>query len=216
MDLQKGGAAYHQQLIDEITQLEWEMFSAVSNVGGQASCQRDNDTFFVMRKSQHFIWSDDTLESYKTDLTMAELAQVNLMTYKYGYMMAKTFPEEYETIKDQLPEITAEKRALATALTLQHNAWTKEIAAKYPHLCSRGRPLDDVEAGEGTWPSVENYFFCELVTYSNKTLRHCQRDFEEAKKRGENLALEIVKEMARYRGYAQIEDLENALAKIGG
>lgn len=214
--MHSGASACHQHLVEEITRLEWEMFSEVSNVGGQASCQRNNATFAIMRKAQHSVWSDDTLESYKTDLLVAAAEQRNLMTCKYGYMMAKTFPEEYAVIKDQLPEIGAEKRELATMLTLQHNAWTKAVAAKYPHLCSLGRPLDDVEAGDSSWPSVENYFFCELLTYSNKTLRLCKRDFEAAEKTGENLALQILQAMARYRGYERLEDLESALSKRNG
>ena len=38
-------------LSERIIQLEWEMFSAVSNIGGQASCQQDRGTFEVMRRS---------------------------------------------------------------------------------------------------------------------------------------------------------------------
>lgn len=203
--------SYRRRLIEEITQLEWEMFSTVSNVGGLAACQKSNGTFEVMRKAQHNIWSNDTLESYKTDLMSAAENHLNLMTCKYGYMMAKTFPREYEEIKDQLPNISEEKRELVMTLTLQHNAWTKESAKRYPRMCAYGRPLDDAAAGDSSWPSVENYFFCELLTYSCDTLRLCLRDFEVNTQRGDNPALQILKGIAFHHGYERLEDLEEAL-----
>lgn len=203
--------SYKEQLMQDIVELEWDMFSTVSNVGGVASCQRKDDVFFVMRISQHDIWSEETLESYKADLMTAAQQQLNLMTFKYGYMMARTHPEEYEEIKDALPEIGEERQSLATSLALQHKQWTREMAERYPRLCAYGRPLDET-AGYRGWPSVENYFFCELLTYSIPTLKLCVRDFEEAKKRSENPVMQILRSIAHYHGYERLEDIEHRLA----
>ena len=41
-----------QELAEEITQREWKMFHNTQNIGGQASCQNDRETFEIMRKSQ--------------------------------------------------------------------------------------------------------------------------------------------------------------------
>ena len=201
---------YRRQLISEIAQLEWEMFSAVPNVGGPAVCQNRKDVFFVMRAAQHAIWSDDTLESYRADLLTAQKNQLNLMTCKYGYMMAKTFPEEYEELKNRLPQVSEEKRTLAAQLTRQHMAWTKEAADRYPGICSHGRPLDEISRYT-TWPSVENYFFCELLTYSCATLQLCARDFEEDARRRRNPAIQILNEIAVCHGYTHLEELETTL-----
>ncbi len=200
--------------INEITKLEWDMFSAVKNVGGPAGCQSQRKTFEIMRKAQHQMWGDDTLETYKMDLLTATLNGDNLMTYKYGYMMKSTFPQEYEQIKDQLPEIGSARRKLVTWLTEQHNEWTKEAAAKYPKLCAWGRPLDEQAANGSTWASVENYFYCELLTYSTATLQWCKRDFEECLEAGENPVLGVLTYIAECYGYTKLEDIEAALQKV--
>ena len=123
--------------------------------------------------------------------------------------------EEYEQIKDSLPEIGSGRRKLVTWLTEQHNEWTKEAAAKYPKLCAWGRPLDEQAANGSTWASVENYFYCELLTYSTATLQWCKRDFEACLEAGENPVISsVLTYIAGRYGYSNLEDIEAALAKI--
>ena len=75
------------QLVQDIINIEWDMFSNVHNTGGKASCQNDKDDFVIMRKSQFSIWGDDTLASYLADLVKAQQDRRNLMSEKYGFMM---------------------------------------------------------------------------------------------------------------------------------
>jgi len=46
-----------KELTNCILELEWDMFTNVTNVGGRASCQDDRKTFIIMRKAQAHIWS---------------------------------------------------------------------------------------------------------------------------------------------------------------
>ena len=48
-----------QNLVDEIVQLEWEMFSNVQSMDGPVSCQQNPKTFEVMRSSQVKSWNDE-------------------------------------------------------------------------------------------------------------------------------------------------------------
>jgi len=57
-----------KELTNCILELEWDMFTNVTNVGGRASCQDDRKTFIIMRKAQAHIWSMNTLISYLYDL----------------------------------------------------------------------------------------------------------------------------------------------------
>lgn len=43
-------------IIEQIVEMEWEMFQNVRNTGGRVACQDDFETFDVMRKSQFLIW----------------------------------------------------------------------------------------------------------------------------------------------------------------
>lgn len=201
-----------EETIDKITEIEWKMFSSVHNVGGPAGCQSQQHTFEIMRKAQHQMWGDDTLESYMMDLLTSAVNEDNLMTYKYGYMMKSTFPEEYEKIKDKLPPITIGRKRLVTKLTELHNSWTKEAAAKYPRLCAWGRPLDEVASDGGSYPSVENYFYCELLTYSMATLEWCERDFQAYLEAGNNPVFGVLENIAKHYGYDDLDALEEKLA----
>ena len=67
------------ELIAEIVDREWRMFTSTRSLGGRASCQDDSVTFRVMRTSQMDAWADDTLESYLTDLRQAEARGRNLV-----------------------------------------------------------------------------------------------------------------------------------------
>ena len=76
-----------EQLINNIIDLEWEMFTNAASADGRASCQDDKVTFTIMRKAQAGIWSENTLSSYLYDLEEAAQNKINLMTIKYAHMM---------------------------------------------------------------------------------------------------------------------------------
>ncbi|MBA3035177.1 MAG: DUF4125 family protein, partial [Desulfobacterium sp.] len=101
-----------KELTKSILELEWEMFTNVSNADGRASCQDDRPTFMIMRKAQADIWDMDTLSSYSNDLKAAKENKINLMTIKYARMMEITFPDEYEAIKNELPPVSPRSREL--------------------------------------------------------------------------------------------------------
>ena len=80
------------ELIQQILALEWPMFQQVRNRHGRAACQDDERTFTIMRLSQFAAWDEATLTSYYQDLLATKKDGRNIMTEKYGYMMAWTMP----------------------------------------------------------------------------------------------------------------------------
>ena len=64
-------------LINEIVELEYEMFDKVIGINGREPCQNDYKTFYIMRYSQHKVFSKQTLESYKDDLIKAKIEKEN-------------------------------------------------------------------------------------------------------------------------------------------
>ena len=58
-------------LINQIIDIEWDMFGRVNNQGERASCQDDEWTFYVMRYSQFSIYTFGELSQYLNDLMVA-------------------------------------------------------------------------------------------------------------------------------------------------
>ena len=116
-----------EDYIQGIIAIEWEMFDLVENEGGRASCQNDYRTFAIMRSSQYRCWNEMMLASYYEDLKQAKAAGRNLLSEKYARMMASTHPDEYQKIKEQLPEITADTWEKIENITQANVEWKREM-----------------------------------------------------------------------------------------
>lgn len=200
-----------EEVIKEVLDLEWEMFTNVNSVNGRASCQDDFKTFMIMRRAQAYIWSVDTLTTYLNDLSVAKRDKINLMAVKYARMMEATFPEEYEILKEQLPDVSDRSRKLTQEIVKYHLEWSLEAFGKYPRFFSLGRP---VSQNTDRSNSIENYLKSELLTYSEETLELCLKDTIAAAENGVNLSLEILKNTARSYGFDSLDAIEERLSGV--
>lgn len=192
-------------VVNDIINREWEMFQHTRNIGGRAGCQDQFDTFYANRYSQHSIWQDDTLESYRNDLIAAEMAGRNLITEKYAYMMEFTDPAYFEAnLKAHLPVLSREKAQLIAQIVSLQLAGHQKYAAAYPALARAGRPAD--ESGFDT--SIRDYSVGEYRTYSEDTLQLILRDV----KRLDNPVTAIQKILISFYGYNSLEAAEAAQA----
>ena len=206
MCVDKAAGAELRQLMKEVIELEWQMFTNVQNEGCRASCQDDQKTFEIMRGSQFAVWSKAALESWECDLKEAGQSNRNLMAEKYAYMMADTAPEQYEQLCHLLPEVSDGKRRLVEELTAKQVGWREQAEKQYPFLRQQGRVLRKSEAQAGD-TSLETYASGELLTYSVKTLELLKSQFEEMEEQGVNPGICILEDMVRRYGY---EDLNEA------
>lgn len=175
-------------LIQQIIAIEWSQFSNVQNIGGPANCQSNPSTFCVMRAIQASIWQDWTLKSYLHDLTVANHSNHNMMTEKYARMMAVTHPAEYDSIKNNLPVITTQKKQLVDEIMTFFTYWEIEV-------------IND--AGKNNIASFKPesaliYLRNELLTYSMETLQSCLHDVREANDKHSNLVKEIFERTMAY------------------
>ena len=193
------------ELINQIIEMEWEMFDHVHNEGGRAPCQDDEWTFYTMRYSQHNAFSADTLKSYEQDLLQAIQEGRNLLTEKYAYMMEFTEPDYFDrNLKAYLPKISPEKADLVDRIANLLIRDEQEFAEQYPAFSRTGRPL----LGTGKQDvSFHIYTIGELKTYSVRTLLLYLQDIH----REENPSFTIHRTTAEFYGYKNLDDAEEKL-----
>lgn len=194
-------------IIEQIVEMEWEMFQNVRNTGGRAACQDDFETFDVMRKSQFLIWDLPLLESYWQDLQEGKAQGRNLVMEKYAYMMESTAPKEYEAIATGLPKISEEKQAMVEQIVAIQVGWREEFAEKYPHLSGQARII---HTSEDTLYDIsfETYLRGELKTYSMQTLVLYGRRIVAFVQEQKNMTEEIMLYTTAFYGYKTLEDAE--------
>lgn len=194
-------------IIEQIVEMEWEMFQNVRNTGGRAACQDDFETFDVMRKSQFLTWDLPLLESYWQDLQEGKAQGRNLVMEKYAYMMESTAPKEYEAIATGLPKISEEKQAMIEQIVAIQVGWREDFAEKYPHLSGQARII---HTSEDTLYDIsfETYLRGELKTYSMQTLVLYGRRIVAFVQEQKNMTEEIMRYTTAFYGYKTLEDAE--------
>jgi len=200
----------NKDLVEAIIKLEWEAFDKVNNQGGRAYCQDDYNTFSIMRRSQYMLWPRTMLKSFISDFVEANKLGWNIITEKYGRMEESTAPEEYEKIKDNLPEVTDEKRALVDAIVEIQVSMMEEFAKEYPKAAGEARSIHTSEDNFNN-TSYETYLRGELLTYSDDTLKMYGQFVVEKAQNGENIARLTMENSAKMYGYESIDKLEEKL-----
>lgn len=199
-----------RKLTDAVVRLEWKQFQEVQNEGGRASCQNNPETFSIMRKSQFLAWDLEVLASYANDLMEAEKNGWNLLTEKYARMMESTAPEEYERLKNRLPQRSAGRVQMQERIIRRLVGWDERFEKKYPKLSGQGRSL--YTAQDTFWnTSKETYARGELGTYSDRTAALYDKMTERLEAAGENLTQKIMENMIDFYGYRDLETAEAAV-----
>lgn len=195
------------ELVKRIVELEFEAFDKVENEGGRADCQDDWMTFSKMRKSQYLTWNKMMLMQYIYDFDREYKLGHNLITEKYGRMMASTAPEEYEKIKDNFPEISEEKASIVEAIAGIQVKWMEDFSEHYPRLSNRARSIHSFEDTPYN-TSYETYLRGEILTYSDKMLQLYGQFIREKLVSGQNLAYEIMLNNVSLYGYKDLDSAE--------
>ncbi|NMN00217.1 hypothetical protein G1C96_0795 [Bifidobacterium sp. DSM 109958] len=200
------------ELQESIVRHEWDQFQRTNNEGGRAACQGNWPTFHQMRLSQFLTWPTELQRSYADDLDEADRVGRNLVTEKYGRMMASTAPEQYrETIEPYIPRLSDERVARQEAVIARQVAWTRDFRERYPHLGEAMRVLTTSEDTPSK-TSFETYLRGELGTYSDRTLGLYETMVAAKAAAGENLTEQTILNTVRLGGFDGLDDAEAQLA----
>jgi len=196
---EQGSESDREELTREILDREQEMFVTVPS-RYPAPCQANLPAFRLHRAAQFSVWSIEALRSYRDDLKRAQEQGRNLMTLKYA-RMENLIPSLHgdPVVQERI------HRIVAVEVT-----WQQELAARFPGLLGRGRPLEDEGAGGGA-TSFSTYLRGELETFSQETLAWLHRDVTLAQAEGRNLTEGIYRRLVRDMGYASIQDAEERI-----
>ena len=199
-----------EELIKEIIDREWEMFSVLKNTGGVAECQNNKPEFIIMRSGQWDNLPDKILESYKQDLIEAKKSGRNLLEEKYIRMMEYSAPSEFDGVKHLLPNISNGSLTLIKQIEKIYLDWGDEFENKFPKFSKLCRPL----RSSGDIPeraSVQTYLIGELSSYSTRTVLFYFDYVTQCVKEGKNLIYITHSDVVKQKGFNSIEEVEAAL-----
>ncbi|MBT1160462.1 DUF4125 family protein [Bifidobacterium sp. SO1] len=197
-------------LIERIVRREWDQFQRTNNEGGRAACQGNWPMFRQMRTSQFLTWPQPLLASYLNDLIEADRIGRNLVTEKYGRMMASTAPAEYHAnIEPYIPRLSAERVAEQERIIATQVEWAADFRGRWPKLGRAMRALTTAQdTAEST--SFETYLRGELGTYSTATLALYGQMIDEYAAAGRNLTEETILHTVQLGGFADLAEAEAA------
>lgn len=198
------------KLIEQIVECEWYEFDMVKNEGGRASCQEDFTTFSIMRKSQYMTWTEDMLHEYLWHLNDSLEHGRNLITEKYGRMMASTAPDKYDEIKDEFPVHSVQRIQIMEQIIGIQVDWMEAFAKQYPKLAGNARSIHTSEDTPFN-TSYETYLRGELGTYSEELMKLYGEFIVSLAKSNQNLAYLTMANTAKLYGYNSLDDAERAL-----
>ena len=197
-------------LVEEIVTAEWNQFQDVNNEGGPANCQGNWPTFFQMRASQFMTWNQELLESYKSDLAEAEAHGRNLLTEKYGLMMASTDPAYFRTnLEPYMPRISELRVAQQERIIARQVTWADSFRQRYLKLGAAMRVLHTNEDTVDT-TSFETYLRAEMTTYSQETLDLYEALIAHFGDTGRNITEATILNTVRLGGFSSLEEAEAA------
>lgn len=201
-----------EEMRESIVRHEWNQFQHTNNEGGRAACQGNWPVFHQMRLAQFLTWERPLLSSYAADLDEADRIGRNLVTEKYGRMMASTAPEDFaKNIKPYIPQLSEARTIRQERVIAQQVAWAADFRSRYPKLGEAMRVLTTAEdTPQAT--SFETYLRGELGTYSDTTFTLYDKMIQEragaAPQR--NITEETLLHTVQLGGFSTLDEAEAA------
>lgn len=145
-----------------ILDFEWKNFDEIRGLNGRAVCQDSPKEFFIMRLSQYLAYNQKIIDYLYKDLKEIEKNGVNPIFDKYARMMEFTDKDKFESIKENLEELSPVKSHLLENIKKTLNSKATNI----PKDLKKVRP----EKSKDKSISSNDYYIAEITCLSLKTL----------------------------------------------
>lgn len=171
-----------ERLINNIINLEWEMFKSV-RTSEPNSCQENEKTFRLMRWMGYSVMPNELLIEILNNVNQATLDNRNLMTEKYARMA------------NQIPVINDDP-FIEECVQIEKEMM-EEVKKEYP-ITFKGQ-----NAG------FDNYMHCELETYSKSAIKLYYTFLQNVKIGGRNIIKARYDNLFKKLGYESLADKES-------
>lgn len=145
-----------------ILDFEWKNFDEIRGINGRALCQDSPKEFFIMRLAQYLAYNRKLIGYLYEDLKKAEKNGFNPIFDKYARMMEFTDKDKFESIKENLEELSPVKSHLLENIKKTLNSKATNI----PKDLKKVRP----EKSKDKSISSNDYYIAEITCLSLKTL----------------------------------------------
>ncbi|MFR6220875.1 MAG: DUF4125 family protein [Anaerococcus sp.] len=145
-----------------ILDFEWKNFDEIRGINGRALCQDSPKEFFIMRLAQYLAYNRKLIGYLYEDLKKAEKNGFNPIFDKYARMMEFTDKDKFESIKENLEELSPVKSHLLENIKKTLNSKATNI----PKDLKKVRP----ERSKDKSISSNDYYIAEITCLSLKTL----------------------------------------------
>ena len=145
-----------------ILDFEWKNFDEIRGINGRALCQDSPKEFFIMRLAQYLAYNRKLIGYLYEDLKKAEKNGFNPIFDKYARMMEFTDKDKFESIKENLEELSPVKSHLLENIKKTLNSKSTNI----PKDLKKVRP----ERSKDKSISSNDYYIAEITCLSLKTL----------------------------------------------
>ena len=145
-----------------ILDFEWKNFDEIRGINGRALCQDSPKEFFIMRLAQYLAYDRKLIGYLYEDLKKAEKNGFNPIFDKYARMMEFTDKDKFESIKENLEELSPVKSHLLENIKKTLNSKATNI----PKDLKKVRP----EKSKDKSISSNDYYIAEITCLSLKTL----------------------------------------------
>ena len=199
-----------RKLIKTVVGLEWEQKQRVDIHTQQIGYAQTKDEYETELTGRLMTWTPQMLESYQKWLEQTP----SVMRLRKIYGLADQDPDQYETFKSELPQLSEERMQKVEEVLKTEYEWAQDVKIHCPNTWRREASLDQEDARKFGEVSFVTARRAEMYTIDEQTFELYCKLVEDRKNSGSNLIHDIMDNKAKLKGYVSLESEEDRIRKM--